>query len=584
MNTVLLAHGGGGGGTALASWSPFFTTLGIYAAIVVALFVFGRAGGRPGAGAVLHRIPDSLERLTRIPAWAAASAGTALYGVLVAGIGFYSDVSWHVALGRDETLFTAPHASIAAGLVMIFGAAVLGVFFATLQRVPTGFRLGSVRVPWSMLPLGALGLAAVSGFPIDEFWHRQYGIDVTMWSPSHMLMILGASFTPIAAWVALAEAGVPVKGWGRAAHVLAAWLSLEGLAASQGEFAFGVPQYQALFLPVLISVAGGFALVATRIVLGRWWLLGIATFGLLWRFGPEIGPEGPIDTRTAGIYVGSAVLIELIAYVWSPENRVRFAVAAGLAVGTLGLATEWLWNQTNFQPWQTSLLPDAALLGLLAALGSAILAAAYTEAFTDRGGRIPRVLVAAAAVAVLFSLAWPMPRRVGEVTADMRVIPAGAEDAFVELRLTPRDAADEARWFQALSWQGGDAHVVEMVEVRPGVYRSEAPVETSGRAKSIIRLHRGAEMMSVPVYFPDDPEIGEPAIPAENRTMEFSSEPEFMMREAKPGSPWFKNVVYGSLLGAAVIWAATFAIAVSRIASSRARTGVTVVPRDRVAA
>ena len=33
----------------------------------------------------------------------------ALYGLLVAGQGFYSDVAWHIALGRDDELITAPH-------------------------------------------------------------------------------------------------------------------------------------------------------------------------------------------------------------------------------------------------------------------------------------------------------------------------------------------------------------------------------------------------------------------------------------------------------------------------------------------
>src|SRR3546814_12127739 len=87
---------------------------------------------------------------------------------------------------------TAPHAGILIGLVMILGAAVVGTLVATFERVD-GIHLGALRVPRSLVPLWALGLGAVSGFPLDEVWHTEYGIDVTMWSPTHMLMILGRS-------------------------------------------------------------------------------------------------------------------------------------------------------------------------------------------------------------------------------------------------------------------------------------------------------------------------------------------------------------------------------------------------------
>src|SRR3546814_19362094 len=94
----------------------------------------------------LSRIPNGLTRITRIPGWAAVTIGTALYGLLVAGQGFYSDVAWHIALGRDEELMTAPHAGILIGLVMILGAAVVGTLVATFDRVD-GIHLGALRIP-----------------------------------------------------------------------------------------------------------------------------------------------------------------------------------------------------------------------------------------------------------------------------------------------------------------------------------------------------------------------------------------------------------------------------------------------------
>src|SRR3546814_12256237 len=87
------------GGSALASWTPFWGLIGVFAAITVALFVVGQPSPTPWPMLQpLSRIPNGLTRITRIPGWAAVTIGTALYGLLVAGQGFYSDVAW--PLGR----------------------------------------------------------------------------------------------------------------------------------------------------------------------------------------------------------------------------------------------------------------------------------------------------------------------------------------------------------------------------------------------------------------------------------------------------------------------------------------------------
>src|SRR5687767_13264889 len=113
----------GASGSELASWQPLVVLLGLFAVVVVALLATSRRE------AFVRRIPVGLERVTGVRGWAAATVGTALFGLLVAGQGFYSDVAWHVALGRDEVLFTAPHTSIFLGLQLIFLSAAVAVFF-----------------------------------------------------------------------------------------------------------------------------------------------------------------------------------------------------------------------------------------------------------------------------------------------------------------------------------------------------------------------------------------------------------------------------------------------------------------------
>ncbi len=556
------------GGSSLASWTPLVVLLAGLGVAVAALAAAGRPD--PGWGPLrqLARVPRGLTRVTGIPGWAAVAVGLALYGLLVAGEGFYSDVSWHVALGRDDELFTAPHTSILLGLIAILGAAVTGTVVATLDRVD-GHRVGALRVPPALLPLWAIGLAAVSGFPLDELWHRAYGIDVTMWSPTHMLMILGASLTGLAAWVVLAGAGVrPQHGrWARGVHLVCAWLTLQGLVASQGEFSFGVPQFSQLFHPVLVCLAAGLALVTTRLVHGPWWSIGVAVVSFVLMSGVIDGDAELVDTRQGGTFVVSAVLVELAAAALGTQRRLRFATAAGLAVGTLGLAVEWWWNQDAPQPWTSALLPEAVVLGVVAAVGAAVLGAVLGGAMAgDRSSPVPAVAVVLAGVACLAAVALPLPRRVGDVRADLRVaeVDGRAGWADVEVTLSPVDAADDAYWFQATAWQGGGLVVADMVPTgEPGTYRTSEPLPVDGLWKSLIRLHRGGEMMAVPVWFPADPAIGEAEIAAEDRTVDFASERRYLLREASDDTGGaLAPLIHGLLVAAVALWAAAFAAAV----------------------
>jgi hypothetical protein len=555
------------GGSARASWSPFWSLLGGFAVIVVVLFAVGRPSERPWPLVQpLSRVPNGLTRVTRIPGWAGVAIGMALYGLLVAGQGFYADVSWHIALGRDEDLLTAPHAGILLGLVMILGGAVLGTFVATFERVE-GISVGALRVPPSLVPLWALGVGAVAGFPLDEIWHRAYGVDVTMWSPTHMLMILGATFTGLAAWLILAGSGVrPTDGpWGRGAHVVCGWLTIQGFLAPMGEFTFGVPQFSLLFAPILVCLAG-MGLLAFRLVHGRFWTLGLVVVNFLLQMGGSFGgDDNPVKTRFSATFLASAVVVELAAALLGTTNRARLAVASGLGIGTVGLAAEWAWNQDAWQPWDGALLPEAAVLATIAAVGAAVLGVTFARAIDgDREARaVPTVGVVVAAVACLAVILIPMRRPTGDVTADVRLESAGEGRVIVTATVSPADAADDAYWFQATAWQGGGLELADMEPTgRPGEYRSEDPVPVDGLWKSLLRLHRGAEMMAIPIYLPADPEIDEPEIPAVDRAAQFESERDYLLRETHDGSAWLSPLVHLFLLAVCASWAAAFVYAV----------------------
>jgi hypothetical protein len=564
------------GGSALASWTPLWVLVGIFALVVVLLSVRGRPDGRWGSLAVLSRAPHRLTALTGVPAWAATAIGVSLFGLLVAGQGFYDDVAWHIALGRDDEVFTAPHTAILLGLVLVLGGAVLGTFVATMDRVEGALRVGNLRVPRSLVPLWALGLGAVAGFPLDEVWHAAYGIDVTMWSPTHMLMILGATFVGLAAWLVLAEAGVrPTDGrWARGLHVVAGWLTLQGLVAPQGEFTFGVPQFSQLFHPILICLAAGMALVAMRLVHGRGWTLGIVagSFLLMGSGLLDVGGEqelGPVETRHGGLFIASALLVELAAAVLGTQRRLRFALASGALIGTAGLAAEWAWNRDAYQPWTSALLPEAVAYGLVAATGAAVLGAAFARGVireADAGTRIPRVALAVAALACVTVVLLPMRRPTGDVEAAVRVEPAASGTATVVATLTPADAADDAYWFQAAAWQGGGLELADMEPTgTPGEWRSATPVPVDGLWKTLLRLHRGAEMMALPVYLPADRENGLPPVAAVDRTQAFESERTYLLRETHEGNGWLSPLVHGGLVAVLVGWAVAFTMAIRHL-------------------
>jgi hypothetical protein len=524
----------------LESWT---SALALGAILVVAIVVLAVAGRGTRPRSALLWIPAGMERITGIPGWAGCSVGLGAWSLLFAGAGFYNDVAWHVGRGRDEDVFTAPHTMIVIGLGGIALAAAVGILFATLERVDTKLRFKNLRIPYSMLPLGLLGVCALSGFPLDELWHQAYGVDVTMWSPTHLLMICGAVFSLVAGMLVLAEANVEPRrnGWTRFAYGLAALLILAGFNALLGEFRFGVPQFQQLYHPVLLAITSAFTFTALRVALGRWWGIAIAAVTFLPELVGLSGTGGTttdfVPTRATGMFLVSAIVVELVATVVGTERRVRFAVLSGVGVATLGFAGEYAWNQGASQPWRPVLIPDALLVGTLGGVGAAVLAVAYARAAGRmNGSRLGRPVVAAAAVAVVAAMLLPLPRKApAGTTAAIDVTTRDDGRADIAVQLTPADAADDARWFQVMAWQGDGFEVTELEEVGPGRYVAEDAMPVVGRWKTVLRLHRGAELLSAPIYLPEDAEIGVEEIPVEDRTIELADETSILMREVKDG-------------------------------------------------
>ncbi len=138
----------------------------------------------------------------RAPAEALGLKRAALWALLVSkivtGWGVQWDIQWHVLIGRDS-FWIPPHlityAGVSAAVFLSFGM----LFWETWRGT------GGVRVLGLSgsrgFHLAAWGIAVtILAAPIDDVWHRLFGIDVTLWSPPHLMGILGAV---INAWACL---------------------------------------------------------------------------------------------------------------------------------------------------------------------------------------------------------------------------------------------------------------------------------------------------------------------------------------------------------------------------------------------
>ena len=553
-------------------WVYLVALLTFYAVCVGLLFVFGRPPGTPSALTFpFHQIADSLRRLTGFPGWAMAGGLTGLLMLLIAVIGFYWDVAWHVDNGRDDALLTPSHVMILVGLGGLVFAGVIGAIFA---------RIEGERMPRSALTLAVIGAGAVIAFPIDDLWHRAYGLDLTLWSPPHLQLITGGALATLAVLMLLAEALPRARPTlvGRAVLVIAAGAALTGLSVFQAEFDFGVPQFQLVYLPVLVAAAGGFTLVLVRIALGRGGAIAAVAFYLVLRGVIAWIVAGSLDHTFPNfpLYLASAVAVEAAAALVGTGRRLRFGLVAGALVGTAGLIGELAWlGASGYGPASAELVPRIVLLAPAAAVAAALLGAGLGRAFSAGEDRMPAPALALAGVVLVAALVVPLPRGVGDVQAVTRLDRTDGR-ARVEVQLSPPGAARDATAFTVTSWQGGGRETAQLDEVGAGRYVSARRVPVSGEWKSLIALNRGSEVMAAAVYLPADREIGASAVPAvASRRVSFVRNTEVLLREAKPGAPWTRVLAYTAWLSCVGVWAGLLAYTATRV-----RRGVRVAHRD----
>ncbi len=141
----------------------------------------------------------------------------ALWGMLAAkicgGWGVTWDIQWHVRIGRDS-FWIPPHVLTYAAV-----AALVALSLRTLARETLLTRRGR-STPGSLRVFGLVGTRGthlawwggaiiVLAAPVDDLWHRLFGLDVTLWSPPHLLGLLGSQVNSVGCLLLAVESYPP---------------------------------------------------------------------------------------------------------------------------------------------------------------------------------------------------------------------------------------------------------------------------------------------------------------------------------------------------------------------------------------
>jgi hypothetical protein len=558
------------------------------AMLLTAALLYIGFGYRAGRLTWLRRFAAHVERFSGYPAWVGIPVGIATTSLLIALFGMYWDISLHIDVGRDPGPLANPaHYFILAGLFGIFAAGFFAMVLPQGRPSETAVRLG----PDWYAPLGgvlicACGAFSLIGFPLDDAWHRLFGQDVTLWGPTHLMLIGGAAMTLIGIGVLTVEGMRARSREGTTVEhrqvVLARTVAstgglLLGLSTFQAEFDFGVPQFNFLFEPMMVMLATGVGLVAARLYAGRGAALGAVLFFLLARgtLALLIGPVLGETTPHMPLYIAEALVVEAVALRVSTERPLAFGLWCGLGIGTAGLASEWAWSHIWMPiPWPSAAFPEAALAGLAIALAASVLGAWIgTRLSPGPGRRRPALRLGACAAAAtiaaatVFALHTPADDGVRARVVLHDVSSGPQREVSATVTVIPRDAAEDAEWFDVTAWQGGGLVVDPLQKVGPGRYRTSEPIPVYGEWKTMIRLHSGSSLTGSPIYLPRDAAIPAPEVPARAAfTRSFVDETQLLQREKTGGSPALVAVAYAAVAGIALSLLALLAWSLHRLA------------------
>lgn len=491
------------------------------------------------------------------PSWVALPTLLFTSTIICAMFGFIWDVSLHIGKGRDSGPLANPaHYFILVGLFLLFIAGSMAIILPHEKPGPAAIKITRTwYAPVGGVLMAACGLYALIGFPLDDVWHRIFGQDVTLWGPTHLMLIGGAGLSLVAVLL-LEHEGRLATSYAEDDSSLPKMLRyfafgglVIGMSVFPVEYDFGIEQFRLVLHPMLVAAAAALALIAARITLGRGAAIAAVLFALLIRgiVAVAVGPVLGAPYSWFALYLGPAVVVELIALTPLIKRPILFGAVAGAGIGTVGLWLESFWIDAVFMyPWPTSMwvetlitaVPVAVLMGMCGGLlGIVLTGRPLPRRAASIGIIVLTVLTISAAVGNGLNISVPQNAS-AQITLTELPSPPGERLVSADIRVTPENLiSDDPEWVSMLSWQGGLDNdrglIVDKLErLGPGHYRTTRPMPVWGTWKTLVRVQDGATMAAVPVFLPADPGIGATELPAEasiNRP--FVQEIEILQRE-----------------------------------------------------
>ena len=327
--------------------------------------------------------------------WALGVLPVLALGALAGLLGIYWDIAWHIDIGRD-TFFTLPHNFPYSSITVVLVMSLYGLL-RDRRDTPFHLRWGNLRLHPGVL-IVAVGAALELLFaPMDELWHRLFGIDVTLWAPMHLIGIMGltlASFGGlVSAWLErrLAVNEERRQHFGRVTLFFAAAV-LGWIILLLAEFDFNTPQFPSFWHPVLLIGLPPMILVLVRTLTAWYWA---ATVTALLYTAFRLGLAGWLMTTAS---------LDLAGYT---RPLISLLILAGLAVDLLarrdfpgwllGLGTGAVILLTNWPlvalgsgiVWYPDVLARAVLPGLALAASTGSLGAWIAGSLNSQSGRAP---------------------------------------------------------------------------------------------------------------------------------------------------------------------------------------------------
>lgn len=549
---------------------------------------------------LLTKVGDTVGKIEGLPGWSAVPAAIGWGSLGLAFFGVYWDIALHIDNGRDEgPLANLAHYPILLGLQGLFLAGVLALVMPKKNAYvgPSAVRIApGWRVPVASLTLMSCAVLGYLGFPLDDVWHRLFGQDVTLWGPTHLMMISGAVLCIIALAILQTEGershgpakNVVQRVRRRGSRLLVPTAMLIALSLYLAEWDWGVQQYLMVWQPLILAAGAGFALVFARRWGGPGAAIYAATFYAIARFGMNllVGVGFGQSMPTLPLFFAEALVVEAVFRSEAMRRRtVLPVVLCGAGIGTVGFAAQYAWTQIAMPTaWSPELLAQGVPFAIIGGTAGSMIGLLFALALRGKLDLVPHrrafgvgsalTLLALAGVAADQNYA-PGPLVTATVTQDRQIRGAvgdGPQDgpiheATVTLKFANPSEADDAQYVSTIAWQGGGLVSNHMERIAPGVYRTTEPIPVGGPWKTATRTQKGRQLVAVPIYLPADPGIPVPAlVNPGTQTLRMQNELQYLQRERKPDVPatlWTPAIV--GVLGLMALFAIALGFSAGRV-------------------